>query len=72
MFRVTRRDFLKVSILAGAGASATRPAFSADAISQGNVLGANNDIRVAVVGFRSQGRGHIEGLRKLPSVRTSS
>ncbi len=32
-------------------------------------LGANDDIRVAVVGFRSQGGNHIKWLRGLPGVR---
>ncbi|MEK7993962.1 MAG: hypothetical protein AAB403_09190, partial [Planctomycetota bacterium] len=33
------------------------------------VLGANNDIRVAVVGFNSQGSNHIKYFSKLPGVR---
>ncbi len=33
------------------------------------VLGANDDIRVGVVGFRSQGGNHIKWLRGLPGVR---
>lgn len=33
------------------------------------VQGANNDIRVAIVGLRGRGRKHIEGFRKLSGVR---
>ncbi len=33
------------------------------------VLGANNDIRVAVVGFRAQGRGHIRNYSRMQGVR---
>ena len=33
------------------------------------VLGANDDIRVAVIGFRGQGSGHIRRLRTIPGVR---
>jgi len=32
-------------------------------------LGANNDIRVAVVGFRGQGSGHIKRFLEIPGVR---
>lgn len=35
----------------------------------GAVLGANDDIRVAVIGFHGQGAGHIRRLRTIPGVR---
>ncbi len=57
-----RRRFLRNSFLSAA-------AFSLPVRSWSQVLGANNDIRVAVVGFNGQGRVHIEGFRKMPGVR---
>lgn len=54
----SRRRFL-ASSLAGAVAL---PAWSAP-------LGANGDIRVAVIGFRGRGSGHIKELLKVPGVR---
>ena len=57
MRRVGRRAFLK-GALAGGAALGLAP--------HARVLGANDDVRVAVVGFRSQGRNHIRWLRGLP------
>ncbi|MFQ6130408.1 MAG: Gfo/Idh/MocA family protein [Armatimonadota bacterium] len=57
----TRRAFIRKASVA-VGAAAALPIHS-------RVLGANDDIRVAVVGFRSQGRNHIKWLRELPGVR---
>jgi predicted dehydrogenase len=55
-----RRDFLRGS--AGAGvAGALAP--------HARVLGANDDIRVAVVGFRSMGRSHIRNYSAMQGVR---
>ena len=60
MKSLTRRTFLKGS-LAGGAAAALAP--------YSRVLGANNDIRVAVVGFRSQGSNHIKWFGDIPGVR---
>lgn len=54
----SRRRFLATS-LAGA---VTLPAWAAP-------LGANSDVRVATIGFRGRGRGHIKELLKVPGVR---
>lgn len=59
MMVLSRRDFIRGSVAAGIAALAP---FS-------RVLGANDDIRVAVVGFRGKGAQHIEVFRKLPGVR---
>ncbi len=59
MDRMTRRRFIKTSVLAGAVA----------AVPVAKVRGANNDIRVAVVGVRSQGANHINWFRAIPGVR---
>jgi predicted dehydrogenase len=51
-----RRDFMK----AGAGALA---AFQAK-----NVLGANDRVRIAVIGLRGRGKNHIESIHGTPNV----
>jgi predicted dehydrogenase len=56
----TRRRFLEKT-LAGAAAAAIAP--------YSRVLGANDDLRVAVVGFNGQGSNHIGYFSKLPGVR---
>jgi predicted dehydrogenase len=58
----TRRDFLKTSALTAA-ALAT-PSFLS-AASASRVIGANDEIRVAVVGFNGRGGDHIGGVRSL-------
>jgi predicted dehydrogenase len=61
MKHLNRRDFMKRSLAAGAAASTFIP-FS-------RVRGANNDIRVAVVGFRGHGMTHINSYLKIAGVR---
>ena len=61
MKRITRRTFVKAGSLA-AGAAVTLSPCS-------RVLGANDDVRVGVVGLRSQGRYHVKLLRELQGVR---
>ncbi len=58
----TRRDFLKTSALAAA--TVATPSFLT-AASASRVLGANDEIRVAVVGFNGRGGDHIGGVRSL-------
>jgi predicted dehydrogenase len=60
MKTLTRRRFLKAT-LAGSAAAAIAP--------YSRVLGANNDLRVAVVGFRGQGSNHIKYFSRIPGVR---
>ena len=50
MSKLTRREFIKSSMAAGAAMVMAAP-FS-------RVLGANNDIRMGVVGIGSQGLNH--------------
>ena len=57
----SRRQFLQTAIGAAGVPWAAR--------SWGQVAGANSDIRVAVIGFGGQGRGHIRSLSSLPGVR---
>jgi len=60
MNQTTRRTFLKGSLAAGAALALSPHA---------RVRGANDDVRVAVVGINSQGRGHINWMRGIPGVR---
>ena len=60
MSRLNRRSFLKSSI-AGVGIAALTP--------YSRVRGANNDIRVAVVGFNGMGKSHINAYRRIAGVR---
>ncbi|MHC4338537.1 MAG: Gfo/Idh/MocA family protein, partial [Planctomycetota bacterium] len=56
---ITRRDFMKSSVAAGVAA----------ALPFSRVLGAYDDIRVAMVGFKSKGAQHIDVFNKLEGVR---
>ena len=58
----TRRNFLKAAAL---GAAAT----AIDARTWSRAAGSNGDIRVAQIGFRSQGAGHLATLTKMKGVR---
>ncbi len=53
-----RREFLKAGVAAGL----------ATAASANKVLGANDRIRVAVVGLNGRGWNHVEGYRTIPGV----
>ncbi len=63
MKQLNRRKFIQGTALASAGAmlSTRWSAFAAES----SVLGANDEIRVAVIGFRGRGKDHISGLNKL-------
>ncbi|HQI27430.1 MAG TPA: Gfo/Idh/MocA family oxidoreductase [Sedimentisphaerales bacterium] len=56
---ISRRDFVRRSVVAGLSL----------AVPFTKVRGANDAVRVAVVGIRSQGRNHINWFRKIPGVR---
>jgi predicted dehydrogenase len=62
MKSVTRRDFVKGSVAAGV----------ALALPFSRVRGANEDIRVAVVGFNGQGSGHIGNFHNTSGVRVAA
>lgn len=59
--RTSRRSFLKTAAVAGA-------AFGFPAVSYQRVLGANEGLRVAVVGFAGRGADHISGFLRIPGV----
>lgn len=62
MTHISRRSFLKTTALGAA-------AVSLNASSWLRAAGANGDIRVAQIGFRGQGSGHIGGLKNMKGVR---
>jgi len=66
MSKLTRRDFIKNSLATASGIGITS---SLPTTAWSKVLGANDDVRVAVAGLRGKGRSHIEQFRKLPGVR---
>jgi predicted dehydrogenase len=62
MSHLNRRTFIKNSALAAAVAGLSAQTYAQSA-------GANGDLRVAVVGFRSRGNEHIKELKKIKGVR---
>ncbi len=62
---LTRRQFLKSTTLAAA-------ALSVPVRSWAQVAGANDDIRVAVIGFHGQGGSHISSLQRARGVRITA
>ena len=62
MKSINRRDFLKSSFL-------TTAALSLPVHSWAQVRGANDDIRVAIIGFNGMGKSDLEEFRKVPGVR---
>lgn len=71
IYSISRRNFIKSTLMsAGAfciGSNTITTSFART--STDKIIGANEDIRVAVIGIRSQGNGHIQTLRKIPGVR---
>lgn len=65
MNHLTRRSFLKSTTL-------TTAAFSLSPRSWAQVPGANDDIRVAVIGFNGQGGSHISSLLKAKGARITA
>ena len=64
MGRMTRRDFMKSTAAAGAALTLASP-FS-------RVRGANDDIRVAVMGIHGRGGSHIGAFHKMDGVRVAA
>ncbi|MGP8199466.1 MAG: Gfo/Idh/MocA family protein [Limisphaerales bacterium] len=62
---ITRRNFLKQAAFAAG-------AISLSARSWSQVPGANQDVRVAVIGFNGRGKEHIKEWRKLAGVRLTA
>ena len=64
---VDRRTFLGKAAAAGVGLSLSG-GLRSRAQSPGPISGANNRLRVAVIGTNSRGLAHVEGLLGLPQV----
>lgn len=62
---IPRRSFLRTSALAAAGAALPARAW-------GRVLGANGDLRVAVIGLNGRGQNHVQSLAKIAGVRIAA
>ena len=62
----SRREFLKSGAKAAAVVAVPGRLRALDAA--GRVLGANDRVRVAIVGLRGRGESHIEGYGALPNV----
>jgi hypothetical protein len=70
MNQLNRRNFLKTGAMASAAGSILLQSYSSvRAATQDQPVGANDAVRMAVVGFRSQGGGHIDRYLKIPGVR---
>src|SRR5215470_3913634 len=68
MNKMNRRQFLKTSLVSTAVVGLwPRLAFQSSARSI--ILGANGDIRFAVVGFGGRGRDHIKEMREVKGTR---
>ncbi|HEX8911658.1 MAG TPA: Gfo/Idh/MocA family oxidoreductase, partial [Humisphaera sp.] len=64
---LSRRSFLKGSAAVAAASAAGLPGFTAR--SYAAVVGSNEDIRIAVIGFNSRGNSHIDAFSKMKGVR---
>jgi len=62
MKKLTRRSFLKSAALTTAAVSWTAKSWS-------QVASANDDVRIAVVGFGGRGKDHLSGLSKVKGTR---
>ncbi|MBC8373052.1 MAG: Gfo/Idh/MocA family oxidoreductase [Phycisphaerae bacterium] len=63
MSKLTRRKFVKTTFAAGLAASI---------LPTDRAVGANSDIRVAIVGFNSRGKGLISGFQGVGGVRVAA
>ena len=67
MNKIPRRQFIRNSLLAAA-AFKTWPLVAQSSVKP-RIIGANDDIRVAVVGFNGRGKNHIEAFSKMKGTR---
>jgi predicted dehydrogenase len=66
MNRINRRTFLKQTLVSTASLSILPVCRAA---SDSGVVGANSDIRYAVVGLNGRGTDHLKGMREVPGTR---
>src|SRR5947209_6954202 len=66
----SRRKFLKSSLLAGASVGLwPGVSRSAPRTTRGRVIGANEDVRYAVVGFNGRGKDHLKEMSEVKGTR---
>jgi predicted dehydrogenase len=70
MSTLTRRNFILTSLSAGSALMTTPMSAFAKPFSR--IIGANDEIRVAVVGLRGKGQHHVEQFHALPGVRVAA
>ncbi|HXI72948.1 MAG TPA: Gfo/Idh/MocA family oxidoreductase [Verrucomicrobiae bacterium] len=70
MNKIPRRRFIRNSLLAAAAFKAWP--LVAQTSTQSRIIGANGDIRYAVVGFNGRGKNHIEALSKVKGARLAA
>src|SRR5204863_3883231 len=58
----TRRSFLKASFMTAAACSLSPRSWA-------RVAGANDDIRIAVIGLHGRGEAHLDGYKDMKGVR---
>src|SRR5438552_1662696 len=63
--RFARRRFVQASI----GSAAAVGLSGWTAASWGRVVGSNEDVRIATVGFNGRGKNHIDSWRRMKGVR---
>ena len=68
MSRKTRRDFLKTSSVLAAGSTF----LIAGTKASGNIIGANDRVRVGVAGLHGRGKAHIDGFKRQKNVEVVS
>lgn len=64
--KINRKDFLKKSAVLSAGVS-----LGLSAKSYGNILGANDKLRFAVVGLNGRGQAHLQAISQIPNAEIS-
>ena len=67
MGTISRRGFFQRTLAAGAALAIPKVTWSASRYQQ--IIGANDAVRVGVIGIRSKGAQHIEMFRQVPGVR---
>lgn len=69
MKKLTRRNFIKSTVASTASVGIVS---SLPATVFGNIRGANEDVRVAIIGTRGKGKSHIRDFKKLDGVRVAA
>lgn len=70
-----RREFLKTSVAAGAAMMAAPAIFAGEGRpkdERGRTIGPNDEIRIAILGIRNQGKNHIDYHQATPNVRIAT